>query len=206
MAAQWRGAEGADLVRKRIGGEFAPMWRRRCHCARLAAKNDRAGSAAGRTGIDGSRYIDHCSGGLMQSRAIHRDEAIARHDRSRASAMRDADLEKSVAGNIERIAGPLNRDWAMTTFAAHQRAEVVMPHRARARPRSRSRRSAIYMSVTTVVMRVTPRGPIPPIGLAACPPTGLAAAMPPPQPSGASGAAALAGDAKASESATARRR
>ena len=36
-----------------------------------------------------------------------------------------------------------------TAFAAHQRAEVVMPHRARARPRRGTRRSAM-----TVIMRV----------------------------------------------------
>src|SRR6202044_2777903 len=70
------------------------------------------------------------------------------------TATPDADLEKSVGGNIERIAGPLNRDWAMTTFAAHQCAEVVMRHRAHARPRCRTRRPAIYMSASTVVMRV----------------------------------------------------
>jgi hypothetical protein len=107
---------------------------RPCHVARLAAETDRAGSAAGRTGIDGSLHIDHSAGGLMQSRAIHRDEAIARHDRIRAIATGDADPEKSVAGNVERFPGLLNRDRRMTTLAAHQRAEVVMPHRARAGP------------------------------------------------------------------------
>jgi hypothetical protein len=68
--------------------------------------------------------------------------------------MRHAYLEKSVAGNVERFAGPLNRDRAMPTFAAHERAEVVMRHRAPTGPRCRTRRSAIYMSVTTVVMSV----------------------------------------------------
>ena len=90
----------------------------------------------------------------MQSRAIHRDEAIARHVWSRTTATPDADLEKSVAGNVERVAGALNRDRRVTPFATHQRAEVVMPHRAHARPRCRTRRSAIYMSASTVIMRV----------------------------------------------------
>ncbi|MGO9049043.1 MAG: hypothetical protein ACLQFW_19540 [Xanthobacteraceae bacterium] len=87
----------------------------------------------------------------MQSRGIHRDEAIAG---IRAMAMRDADAEKSVAGNVERFAGPLNRDRGFATFAPHQRAEAVMPDGARAGPRCRTRQPAIYMSVTAGATRV----------------------------------------------------
>jgi hypothetical protein len=120
---------------------------RPCAHPLLAAKKDRAGTTADRTGF--ASHIDHRAGGLMQSGGIHSDEAIARRDRMRrVSAMcggelRDGDLEKSVTGNVEGFAGALKRYSAIVdSFAAHQRAEVVRP-RGRGGPRCRTWRSLI---------------------------------------------------------------
>jgi hypothetical protein len=122
--------------------------RRPCCCVLLAAEKDRAGTAADRAGF--ASRIDHRAGGLVQSNGIESDETIARRDRMRrVSAMcggdlRDGNLEKTVAGNVERLAGGLKRDRATAaSFAAHQRAEVVMPHGGRGRPRRRTWRSII---------------------------------------------------------------
>jgi len=143
----WYGAYGAGS-RGRFGDEFASMlWQRPCLHPLLAAKKDRAGTTADRKGF--ASRIDHRAGGLVQNGGIHGEEAIARRDRMRrVSAMcggelRDGDLEKSVAGNVERVAGTLKRYHAIVaSFAAHQRAEVVR-RPGRRRPRYRARRSVI---------------------------------------------------------------
>jgi len=97
----------------------------------------------------------------MQCSGIQGDEATARGDRMRRVStmcggdMRDGDLEKSVAGNVDRFSEASKRHRTIaTSLAAHQRAEVVRS-RDRGGPRCRFRRSATERRVMTAVIRVT---------------------------------------------------
>ncbi len=132
-----------------------PMLRRgHGRSARLTAENDRTGSAAARMSFATPRYIDHCAGGLIGGGGVERECSTACCDRMRrTSAMRHRDPQKSVAGDIQRYAGPRHRDCPMTAgFTAHQSAEVMMPCGNRAWDGSRAGQCAIDMLVMHMVM------------------------------------------------------